>query len=277
VLFILKALVVCLISLVVAASDCCETRADRGGWEVPSVEELVDCLENDHDPAVRQRAAWWLGEHEKKSAVPALVEALGDNSVGVRLVAAWALGEIKNRRTIDPLIRSLQKDRDPFVREMAALSLGEIESRKAVDALNEAADKDADLREPVRWALGEIEGWGDRSVWAGPMQSVVYEKGTRGRIHGVQVQGLEYSSDSHDPIEDLLKDLRDGDAEKRREVAFILGLIGVADGFESIREIEGVVDGLAGALRDPAPEVRARAIWSLDEINPSRSKYCGRR
>ena len=136
--------------------------------------------------------------------------------------------------------------------------------------------KDADLREPVRWALGEIEGWGDRSVWTGPMHSITTNKGGRGKTNGFKVEGLKYSIDSAEPVEDLLKDLRSGDAETRREVALVLGLIGMADGYESLREVEKAVDGLIQALRDPEPVVRARAIWSLDEINPSRSKYCGR-
>jgi hypothetical protein len=48
--------------------------------------------------------------------------------------------------------------------------------------------------------------------------------------------------------------------------------LGIGDRYESLAEVERAVDGLLDALRDPVGEVRARAIWSLDEINPSRSK-----
>jgi HEAT repeat protein len=75
-------------------------------------------------------------------------------------------------------------------------------------------------------------------------------------------------------VDRLLEQLRSGTAEKRRDAALNLGLLGMSDRFDSLADVERAVGGLLEALRDPAPEVRARAVWSLDEINPSRSIHC---
>jgi HEAT repeat protein len=238
-------------------------------WDIPSASELMDEMEGRGDSGTRRRAAWWLGEHEEDRAVSSLERALGDGSGDVRLVAAWALGEIKDPHSIDPLIRALEEDDDPLVREMAALSLGEIEDDRAADALRRARDREADLQEPVRWALGEISGK-SHPVWAGRTYEVSWFCRDKKRAARPEVKGLDYSED----VSGLLRQLRSGSDNARREAAFNLGLLGMADAYDSLEEVERVIDHLIEALRDPAPEVRARAVWSLDEINPSRSGYC---
>jgi HEAT repeat protein len=215
----------------------------------------------DDDPLVRRYAAWALGELEDSRGVGPLIESLDEGNAEVRLVAAWALGEIKDYMAIPPLIRSLEDD-DLLVREMAVLALGEIEHPAAVEPLSEAYRREAGLREPVIWALGEIGGreavaeraaifaawgrdpWENDEVWAGRLGS------TEARAVAGDVNALVAA-------------LSDDDPWMRRSAAEWLGRL----------DDERAVDGLLDALRDPEPSVRAMAIWSLDETNPSRRDH----
>lgn len=235
-------------------------------WDVPSTSDAMDDLQRGRNEE-RLRAAWWLAEHESSRGTGPLIAALDDSDADVRLVSAWALGEIKDKAAIDPLIETLKTDRDPFVREMAVLSLGEIESRRALDVLREARERSDDLAKPVAWAEGEILQEGTKQVWAGEAVKITDIVREHGRIISLKVRGLDYSEE----VDRLLVQLHSSSPKKRREAALNLGLLGMADRYESLNDIESVVDGLIAALRDSEPEVRARAVWALDEINPSRS------
>jgi HEAT repeat protein len=224
---------------------------------VSTVEQRLLQLEDD-DPLVRRHAAWALGELESERAVRPLIEHLEDNDADVRLVAAWALGEIKDDAAIYPLTQRLD-DRDPLVREMAALALGEIEHFSAVAPLTEALEQYPELREPVIWALGEIDG--HEAEWA---RDDVFQEWGRRPYPNDEVWTGHLGSDAARPlagdISDLVDALNDDDPRTRRSAAEWLGL----------RGDPRAVDSLLDALRDPDPSVRAMAIWSLDEINPSR-------
>lgn len=244
---------------------------------IPSTTDLVTVLRDAEDALARRTAAWWLGEHEARRAVEPLEDALlGDSDANVRLVSAWALGEIKDEESIPDLMRALD-DRDPFVREMAVLSLGEIENPSVVDVLLRVSQSEPELRGAVIWALGEIgdeeaqsarrvvfadwerRSWDNEEVWIGEMDDREVKKAWRRRGRG---------SPARD-VPELVSLLSDTDPEKRREAALTLGLFGIQDRLDSA----WAVDGLLDALRDPEPEVRAMAIWALDEINPSRSRH----
>ncbi|UCC82616.1 MAG: HEAT repeat domain-containing protein [Gemmatimonadota bacterium] len=224
------------------------------------VERRIGQLEDD-DPRVRRYAAWALGELESDRSVMPLIESLGDGDADVRLVAAWALGEIKDDMAVYPLIQVLEDD-DPLVREMAVLALGEIEHQSAVQPLTEALRREERLREPVIWALGEIDtrdairarnavfadwergSWGNDEVWTGRLGS------REARSFANDLGALTTALSDHDP-------------RMRRSAAEWLG----------IRGDERAVEPLLDALRDPQPAVRAMAIWALDEINPSRHEF----
>jgi HEAT repeat protein len=241
-----------------------------GKWKSPEVKQLADELRNGDDPADRCRAAWRLGEGESRGGAVWCVDGLRDKDATVRLVSAWALGEIKDRGTIAPLTEALTDD-DALVREMAALALGEIEDPSAVDPLVDAFEADEKLRLAVVWALGEIASAG--SSKAARAREDCFESLGRRAWRNEQVWAGEL--DRHPPrtgdVNDLLDRLRSDDAESRREAALGLGYMGGGHRYESESEVERVVDALIQSLRDPVPEVRAAATWSLDEINPSRS------
>jgi hypothetical protein len=234
---------------------------------IPTTAELTRDIRNQQDPNRQRLAAWWLGEHEDPAGVSALIEATGDPSADVRLVAASALGEIKVRRAI-PALTNLLEDDDLLVREMAVLALGEIEDPTALGALTEVFSREEDLRDAVIWALGEISGErGDRA-----REQAFRELGRSPRKND-QVWSGELQEEEPDwtalrarDISGFLNDLNSVSAETRREAAFKLGLCGILE----LRESAGAVEPLLNTLRDPVPEVRAMAIWSLDEINPSR-------
>jgi beta-lactamase regulating signal transducer with metallopeptidase domain len=239
-------------------------------WAVPGVEQLAAQLRNDKNPRERSRAAWWLGEHEDRNGVVPLTEALHDESASVRIAAAWALGEIKDKKAIAPLIDVLEYDDNILVREMAALALGEIEDPSAVDPLVAAFEDDADLRRAVVWALGEIERRGSRS--ARRARDNAFD--TMGQRPWNNEQVWTGDLDGKHPrsmnLPVSLERLNSDDYRTRRDAALSLGFLGVRREYDSTVETERAVDSLLETLGDPVPEVRAAAVWSLDEINPSR-------
>jgi beta-lactamase regulating signal transducer with metallopeptidase domain len=234
---------------------------------IPTLQQCIDDLRRDENPMLRRQAAWWLGEHEDREAVPHLVESLQDDAEDVRLVAAWALGEIKDNRAIRYLAAALE-DESPLVREMSVLALGEIENPTALNTLTRVFDYEKDLQRAVIWSLGEISGeeadiarnhaFGvmqeqprdNEEVWAGRLDDAMVE----------EVRALP------DDFPALLADLESSNADIRRLSAFKLGLFGIMQRVQVIRAVNPLLD----SLRDPVPEVRAMATWALDEINPSR-------
>ena len=235
-------------------------------WSIPSTGELVSDLREHGDPHVRRRAAWWLGEHEDSAAVPAVIAALRDENEDVRLTAAWALGEIKDHKAIRPLIRTLEKDEDYFAREMAALALGEIGEPEAVVPLMGAFERDERMQRAIIWALGEIAGDEARVarfIAFGKMGEEPWEN------KEVWISNENTDFDEADfEVGALLAEIGSVDPDSRYKGVALLGVLGIVDGFD---DIDPVVDALLNALRDPVPAVRAAAIWSLDETNPSRS------
>jgi HEAT repeat protein len=157
---------------------------------------------------------------------------------------------------------------------MAALALGEIENPLAVDALIEALDREEGLAGPVIWAFGEIgskraerarrtaieeSGWRSRDndqVWAGRMRSKDFAFLSR-KLR---------KRDCKEELRSALNELMSRDSDDRVDAAFDLGVLGMS----GCQASDLAVKPLLETLRDPIPEVRAMAVWALDEINPSR-------
>jgi len=123
-------------------------------------------------------------------------------------------------------------------------ALGEIDTRQARNLRNDLFDD-----------LGRRESKNDQ-VWSGELPQR-YPRDGYGHARGA---GVPHA------LTELLGDLQSRDALARQEAAFGLGLLGVTGALDSLDPVEPLLD----LLQDPAPEVRAMAIWSLDEINPSR-------
>ncbi|MFC1573142.1 HEAT repeat domain-containing protein [Candidatus Eisenbacteria bacterium] len=235
-------------------------------WDVPATRSLHRDLHDADDVVTRQLAAWWLGEHEEDRSVDPLIDALDDRAADVRLVAAWALGEIKDSDAIDPLSDRLEREREPFVREMLVLSLGEIDDRLARGVLRQIRDEDPELRDAAEWALYELSDRENDGVWAGEEKRLDDLRDIERQLKGQNIDDIDFEI----TVDELLQHLRSTSAEERRKAALLLGAAGLAAAYESLEETEEAVKGLLAALQDPEPEVRAQAIWSLDEINPSR-------
>jgi len=241
-------------------------------WSIPDTRGLIKRLSEERNPAERSMAAWWLGEHETRRAVETLLESLKDDSRTVRLTSAWALGEIKDHNSIDGLIEMLETDDDLLVREMAVLALGEIENTYAVRALEKAYESDERLALAVVWALGEISKRGDYD--ANDLREEIIDRlGKRSwRNEEVWTGHLRKRLPRSRDVNELIDELSNKDEDERRMAAFTLGGMGIKQDYETMSEVESAVRALIAALEDSAPEVRAMAIWALDEINPSRKK-----
>ena len=241
-------------------------------WSIPDTRGLIKRLSEERNPAERSMAAWWLGEHETRRAVETLLESLKDDSRTVRLTSAWALGEIKDHNSIDGLIEMLETDDDLLVREMAVLALGEIENTYAVRALEKAYESDERLALAVVWALGEISKRGDYD--ANDLREEIIDRlGKRSwRNEEVWTGHLRKRLPRSRDVNELIDELSNKDEDERRMAAFTLGGMGIKQDYETMSEVESAVRALIAALEDPEPEVRAMAIWALDEINPSRKK-----
>jgi HEAT repeat protein len=258
--------IVCLMLALLGPVASLKVAGHTASAEVPSLDEVIERLQNSDEDSVRRMAAWWLGEMESDRGVEPLVGALRDPSVGVRLATGWALGEIKDAAAVDPLVEVLHEDEDPLVREMAALALGEIDAPDAVRPLVESFEHDDALAAAIVWALGEIRTDEAKTARAA---AVATWSGDPSPNREIWVGRLETGERFTADVRHLLHELRFGDSETRRLAAWNFGFLGVLDGLDSI---EPVVGPLLDALRDPAPEVRAIAVWALDEINPSRSR-----
>lgn len=233
-------------------------------WQIRPVKDLIVELRSDRDADTRRRAAWALGEREDHRAVQPLVTALDDQDSDVRLTACWALGEIKDRAATERLTETLESDNDPLVREAAALALGEIGDPSLVPVLTSASDREDRLREAVCWALRELRVDPEEARHKCPICKV--DTQTQVWSGELKSSGV-FSTD----IGAVVMQLHSDDAEMRRLAACNLGLLGMLDMWEYWDQVDVAVDHLLDSLRDPDPGVRAMAVWSLDEINPSRS------
>lgn len=101
------------------------------------VEAIFTALNNPNS-AVREVAAWALGNIQSARAVGQLIGLLNDKVVAVRIAAVGALGEIEDAQTIAPLMELL-KEEDTKMRFAAARALGRKSETSA--ALNQLHDE----------------------------------------------------------------------------------------------------------------------------------------
>jgi HEAT repeat protein len=109
----------------------------------------------------RHQAATILGILGRKSAVPALMQALNASGPVLRARAAEALGRIGDvpHEAVSALLERL-KDEDYFVRKCSAIALGQLKRPEALAALQHMRDTDSvdSNREAAQEAIKAIQG-----------------------------------------------------------------------------------------------------------------------
>ena len=100
-----------------------------------AVPVLIEVLQTDPVPEVREYAALALGLIGDGRAVEPLCQALYDNVEWARSAAAWALGEIGDPNAVDFLRDAVQADKNPRFRERVDRSLYLLGDRQAAARL----------------------------------------------------------------------------------------------------------------------------------------------
>ncbi len=119
------------------------------------VETFADSKKD--DPRIRQYLALVLGRLKEKSAVPALSEAVTDESIDVRVYSLWALGNIEDPAGGSAALAALS-DPDPGVQRMAVGALSALQYAPAKEALeNELANTNLPLRYDSAVALARLK------------------------------------------------------------------------------------------------------------------------
>ena len=122
-----------------------------------SVATYIDRLKHGTSEWQRYNAAAALGELGDKSAIPALVEALGSTSESVRENTVVSLGDLGAVQAI-PNVRKLLHDASPDVRANACSSLaqlGAIQSLPEIEGL--LNDSSSHVRASAREAIQYLE------------------------------------------------------------------------------------------------------------------------
>jgi HEAT repeat protein len=139
---------------VIEADDRLDDSAD---WEQetppPDPEAMLVLLTSPQTPQ-RMLAARAFCELEDKRAIPHLIQLLGDVCPLVRVSAAYALGRNTSPDAVEPLIDTLNKDWNGYVRKGIVWALGNCRDRRSVRPLIKALKTDVSA---VRlWAASSL-------------------------------------------------------------------------------------------------------------------------
>ncbi|MGC2299247.1 MAG: HEAT repeat domain-containing protein [Acidobacteriaceae bacterium] len=248
---------------------------------------------NDPDWQVRMHAADELTKHPDAKAVPALIDALGDEQYNVWTSAANALKAI-GAPAVDALMAEMD-DPDPRCRRMAAQVLGGIPGAPAQRGLHKALDDPdtivrvnaisgiagarnldrEDLQNRVSLLINVIIEDPNELVWSNAadalakikdhaaQQTLIYapgpgSQGARWRL--AQALGKTQNADAVMP---LLRALHDVDTQVRRAAASALGELGSFGGGSDRFAVTGLLNG----LRDPDAKVRANVALALGKMH----------
>lgn len=214
---------------------------------------LGAALENDD---LRESAGWSL-EQLGAIAVPALMQALGDDQWRVRERAARALGYIGPDASAAVFtLRFALKDGDKDVRAQSARALGKI-GIAAAEAIPDLVKVLDDRRKAVRFEVAHALGmFGPEAKLATKgLVRLLYD---REDIRNEAVQSLGRLKAAAVP--DLIRALADKNCDVRWGAAVALGEIGP--------EAKEAVPALIRAMGDEEEEVRDAAVRALGWIGP---------
>jgi len=227
----------------VATTPLPVTNADTNAVAAALIRALEDSV-----AAVREDAAYALGQLEAASAIQPLIARLGrDPAPKVREMIAWALGQIESPSATDALAAAAQRDASEEVRAMAVWALAQVQDPAAVSALTALLrDRSAEVRGRAAWAIGTIEP----SAAPPGLLEALDDAAADVRLRAAWALGQIADPGA---VPRLSAKLRDASTDVRRAAMWALGQIGG----------EAAQDALVMALEDPDPEVRARAARAL--------------
>lgn len=222
------------------------------------------------DAKTRRNAAFALGKlgSSANSAVPRLKRALKEDKDGaVRDAAAWALGEIgkgslevsRDADLVKLLADCLKNDKEePAVRRSAAYALGcfGTHAASAKETLEAALDESKNppaIRQNVAWALGQI---GTGSVPA--LRKAL--KDSDPYLQRDAAGALQNAGDTaREALPELVACIASDDTEVRKAaLSTIVKLVGAND--------KGLIPALQKALSDPKVDVQRNAAIALGNI-----------
>ena len=188
---------------------------------------------------------------QERRDLAGLVRLLERGEPSVRHLAAAALGDLGDPAALDALLSALSGPDEEGVRWRAAEGLGRL-GPPAVDGLAAlAVGEDPDVRWKAIVALGDIGDPHAAPVLLGRLADP--DRFVRARA----VSALARLGSPCLPL--MLEALSDPDPRVRQGAAEALGQVGDP----------AAVDGLLGALLDPAESVRRAAAVALLRINPA--------
>jgi len=241
--------------LLLAALPLCALHAEEEPtYEGKTVSEWIEALK-DEDKDVRSGAAEALGEigPAAKPAVPALIEALGDEDSRVPVFAA-ALVKI-GADAVPALVVALKENKRQ-VRPWAASILARIgpDARAAIPALVEAL---RDGRKEVRWGAAHALGGIDPAARAATpaLREALKDQDRDVRAAAASALG-KVGPDAEAAVPALIQALKDDDQGVRKAAAKALAKIGP--------DAKAAISALIGALRNE-PEC-AMASFALERI-----------
>jgi HEAT repeat protein len=219
---------------------------------------LAQVLEDDQRAAVRQAAAFSLGELKKEPQ--ALARALQKDDVGaVRAAAAEALGKIKTEEVVPHLLMALRKDKYETTRVNAAIGLREAKFDSAVRGLVSVLKREH-LKRHETETPGVLSETGialqKDGAMAGPSVATALAHGEAAvRAAAASILGV---IDAEESLDALLASVEDTSPTVRENAIYALGRL----------QRRKATPVLIQRLRDAAEwnRVRAAAAWALGSI-----------
>jgi HEAT repeat protein len=278
----------------------CVALASCGSKAKAAVPDLEQLLAHAH-PEMRMQAAMALAAigPDAKAAVPALMKALSDDQNAVRYGASYALGQIGAKEATEEL-KKQESSEDEFLRMISIWAVAKVNPDDtaamdhAVGLLVESL-KSPNQRLRAAAARGLLELKAPREKVAEAMSGLMAEKDPMVQAHVVEalstlgeaavprlikaLQNDELQSlavavirrlgpTAKDAVPALIEELKDPQADYRREVEFALAAIG-PDARAAVPALVKEMD------EDEDPKVRRTACYALGKIGPDAADAVG--
>jgi HEAT repeat protein len=218
----------------------------------------------------RVEIASQLGASQERKAVPALIEALGDENAQVRLAVIQALGTLRHPAAAEPLARAMAIIPDRLKSRGTGAESAEYEALAgAIGTLGSEAVPpllrllDSDDRETRRWAASAL-GLTRDSRATEPLIKRLSDP--RSEVRKAAALALGEIADSR-AIDPLAAALAGRDHETRRAVVIALGAIGS----------EKALDCLCPMVEDASEPVQLALVDAMRKIGGLRAGNCLRR